>query len=60
MFEGFPSGSFELVSVGAGGLHLTQQSSSLSAERLLHVKQLMEVLAVEDLVKPVGLGFDAA
>jgi hypothetical protein len=60
LFEGIPGVSFELVGVGAGGLQLPQQGRGLPAEGLLHLGELVEVLAVEELVEPVGLGFDAA
>ncbi len=50
----------QLVGIATGSVQLAQQGGCLVSEGGLDLRKLVEVLAVEDFVKPVGLCFDAA
>ncbi|RLV71608.1 hypothetical protein D3C57_143815 [Streptomyces rapamycinicus NRRL 5491] len=60
LFEGLRDGFFELIGVVACGVQLPNQSGSLVPESRLDLRELVEVVACEDLVEPFGFGLDAA
>ncbi|MGY4967441.1 hypothetical protein [Streptomyces sp. 900105245] len=60
LLEGLSDGFFELVGVAAGGIQLSEQCGSLMSESRFDLRELVEVVALEDLVEPFGFGLDAA
>lgn len=60
LLEGLRDGFLELVSVVAGGVQLPEQSGCLMPESRLDPRELVEVVAFEDLVETFGFSLDAA
>ena len=52
--EGLRDGFFELFSVVAGGVQLPEQGGCLMPEGCFDLRELVEVLALEDFVEPAS------